>query len=487
VSNTQVSAQVAKGQVLAEQKCGTCHAYPAPELLDKKTWNLYILPRMGFMSGVLPADSIRGAFLHPDAKDAFMANPLLYAAQPLFSPEEWYEVRNFYLRTAPDSLTRTDPYAQADTLRGFRYRFPDWGSLLPGTTLVQADSGSILIADAQQKKWFRFDTALQLRQYSGVPEGAIARYYSPEGQIFTCMGSFSPTDLPNGQVWLYPDHDGPPRLLIDSLRRPVHSTWADLDGDGLQDVVIAEFGKWQGSLNWWKNAGDGHFLKKNLLQQPGATRSVVCDMDGDGDLDVVALFAQGNECIYLFRQTQPGVFEAEQLLQFPPSYGSVYFDLVDVDGDQRLDILHVSGDNADFPPIVKPYQGIRVFKNQGKKGFKESLFLSMPGAYGARIADFDGDGDLDIAAISFFPDFERVPDGGFVFFEKINTQSYRPHRAPPLRNARWIVIETGDPDLDGDPDLLLGALLFEVPGRPDLVQHWQSLGIPFVWLQNQWR
>ena len=41
----------------------------------------------------------------------------------------------------------------------------------------------------------------------------------------------------------------------------------------------------------------------------------------------------------------------------------------------------------------------------------------MYGAFGARAADFDNDGDLDIAAISFYPDFEIEKRESFVYLQ----------------------------------------------------------------------
>ena len=52
----------------------------------------------------------------------------------------------------------------------------------------------------------------------------------------------------------------------------------------------------------------------------------------------------------------------------------------------------------------------------------------------ARAMDFDEDGDLDVAAISFFPDFEKYPERSFIYFEnhqgKMNYCSYRRAHLP---------------------------------------------------------
>ena len=41
----------------------------------------------------------------------------------------------------------------------------------------------------------------------------------------------------------------------------------------------------------------------------------------------------------------------------------------------------------------------------------------MHGAYKAMARDFDGDGDLDIAAISFYPEFDAATPESFVYLE----------------------------------------------------------------------
>lgn len=58
------------------------------------------------------------------------------------------------------------------------------------------------------------------------------------------MGSFSPTDHPSGFSMELPENpDQPPKIILNKLQRPVHATYADLDGNGLQDIITCEYGK----------------------------------------------------------------------------------------------------------------------------------------------------------------------------------------------------------------------------------------------------
>ncbi len=199
----------------------------------------------------------------------------------------------------------------------------------------------------------------------------------------------------------------------------------------------------------------------------------------------MTLFGQAAEGIYAFIQQEDGSFREEKWLEFPASYGSSYFELLDMDLDGDLDILYTNGDNADYTPILKPYHGIRYFENNGQNEFEESFFYPLHGAYKAKPADYDGDGDLDIAAISFFPDFENHIEEGFVYLENDGANNYTAYSFPDVGEGRWITMDAGDIDQDGDLDILIGSLAFEVIPDGGLVEKWTNSGVPFIILENQ--
>ncbi|MBX2877173.1 MAG: VCBS repeat-containing protein [Saprospiraceae bacterium] len=409
----------------------------------------------------------------------------IFPEEPLISEPVWNSIQNFYLTAAPKQLPKGLGSDSLQNTQRFKAKFPNYFLSPPSSTLVQFGSGGeIYVGDANTRNLFLFNSNLQLINNATVREGAVHLDEEEEDIKLTVMGSFSPTDNPNGFILALPkDGKRAPYLLIDSLQRPVHSSYADFNGDGLTDIVISEFGKWTGSLSWWRNLGEQNYQEELLRGKAGATKTVPYDLDLDGDLDILALMAQGDEGIYWYENKGQGVFVEKTLLQFPASFGSSYFELVDWNKDGWMDILYTAGDNADYPPIEKPYHGIYIFQNMGAQKFEQVFFHHLPGAYKAIIEDFDLDTDLDIAAISFFPNFAERPESSFIYLEN-KAGGFQPTTIPQSTNGRWISMDVGDPDQDGDLDLIIGSLAFEVVPPSPLLQKWVDNGIPFILLEN---
>ena len=162
--------------------------------------------------------------------------------------------------------------------------------------------------------------------------------------------------------------------------------------------------------------------------------------------DIWALFAQGNEGIFLFTNKGGGAFDTKQVLSFPPYYGSSSFELDDFNGDGYKDIIYTCGDNADYSVILKPYHGVYIYLNDGKNNFKQRYFYPINGCYKAIAKDFDGDGDLDIATIAFFADYVHQPEEGFIYFKNVSKQpigqtdlTFQPYSITAGKLGRWLL------------------------------------------------
>jgi hypothetical protein len=215
-----------------------------------------------------------------------------------------------------------------------------------------------------------------------------------------------------------------------------------------------------------ENDGHGKFIRQILRPLPGAIKAYLDDYNHDGLKDIWVLFAQGEEGVFLFTNKGKGVFDEEEVIRFPPVYGSSYFEMDDFNKDGYPDVLYTCGDNADYSLILKPYHGIYIFINDGTNHFTQKYFFPMNGCYKAMARDYDKDGDFDIAAIAFFADYAHHPEEGFVYLKNEGNFNFQPYSIPESKLGRWLTMDAGDINGDGKIDLVLGN--FSV--RPSLTK-----------------
>lgn len=145
------------------------------------------------------------------------------------------------------------------------------------------------------------------------------------------------------------------------------------------------------------------------------------------------------------------------------------------------------GDNADKSPILKNYHGIYIFLTDGKANFKQAYFYQLNGAYKAIVRDYDLDGDPDIAAISFFPDYLRYPEESFIYLKNKGNLKFEDYSFPEAAKGRWAaVMDAEDMGGDGDTDIVLGSFVYFLPqsDTTGLGKKWLSPGPSVIVLEN---
>ena len=390
----------------------------------------------------------------------------VYPLEPIITKDNWQKIIDYYLKTAPEKpLPQNGVLPFGNELKGFHAEevFIE-KKITPKTCMVKFDpASSLLFVGDAGNELYAIDKDRKLVASADVKSAPVDIDFPSRGvPRVLCIGSVSPSDKKTGSLYSLDLAATDPTDQIrdfENLARPVQFAEADLNGDGKKDLIICQFGNHSGKLSWY-DGGDPD--KEHILKiQAGARKVVVQDMDGDGKPDIVALMAQAREELLLFLNDGKGNFTEKIIARFPPVYGVSYFELADFNHDGHPDILLTNGDNWDLSPIRKYYHGIRILLNDGINNFKEKLFIPFYGASKAMACDFDGDGDLDIAAISFYDDPDK-PEQSFMYLENKGGLKFTASTIKLAGRGKWLTMDIGDIDKDGDADIFLGSYIYSM-------------------------
>jgi len=474
------------GEQLAKNYCGSCHLYPEPGLLDKTTWREAVLPSMAFMMGI----------------DAVYEMPLDNFKSPVISIEDWKKIASFYFNQAPDSMAGQgrEPIHEFTDLFLTRQVTISEGKL-PSASYIKIDSANhwIFVANAFDSSLHIYDQELKLvasnNMHSTIVNIQFANSILKTGNrsgIVTNIGIMNPNDQQTGSLDTFNINEKGKLIyssrLFDTMPRPVEISGCDLNNDGLRDYLVCGFGNKAGALYWMKGV-KGHAYQKQIIRPlPGAIKSYIDDVNHDRLPDIITLMSQADEGIFLFQNKGNGIFETKTLLRFPPVYGSSYFEMKDFNGDGFKDIIYTCGDNADYSyKVLKNFHGLYIFLNDGHNNFIKKYFFPVHGAFKAMASDFDKDGDLDIAMISYFPDEKLQPQESFVYLQQNKNFQFTPFTIKEFDAGRWLTMDVGDLDADGDDDIVLGSLVPPVSAQEEKWKNNSSQKAEFLLLENKTR
>ncbi|MBG9376245.1 VCBS repeat-containing protein [Panacibacter sp. DH6] len=475
------------GEKLAAIYCQSCHALPDPKDLDAKSWESGVLPMMGPRLGIFE----HNYKTYPSYKHDKDIGAAFYPARAVLTSTQWQNIVDYYTSLAPDSL-----HASAND-RPIEKQLPLFQALNPQTTndsaricFVGIDTSrqnhTLLINDVNNRSVTRYNNRLQAVDSIYAQWPVVDVDQLNDSAIACNIGIMIPNNGTTGtanKIRLGKEQrmEYDTSVMFGGLRRPVQITAVDFNNDGKQDYLVCEYGNLKGMLSWFENKGSNVYDKHVIREVPGAIKAFIQDDNNDGLQDIFVLFAQGDESIFLYTNKGKGSFEEKRLLRFIPSFGSTSFDLADINKDGFNDIVYTCGDNADFSPVLKPYHGLYIYLNDGKNNFTQQFFFHINGCFKAIARDFDKDGDIDIATISFFADYINRPEEGFVYFENKGSLNFSASTIPATQSGRWLTMDAGDLDGDGRLDIVLGN--FSAPAMFKSARSFEK-GPPFLLLKN---
>lgn len=439
--------------VLVNQYCSACHKVPSPNVLPKDSWPRVVslmadLAYTRFGREFISAEHVRDitAFYYGSSPEKLSVLPYLEVGNP---PLEF-------------ALTALEDKARLPLI--LNVNAVDFGRG-KGTEFLVSDGGSSQLNLLKRSAQGWSETPLA---EITIPASTQVVDYDGDGLLDIVLADLGvyplTTELAGKIILLRQQASGKfaREILFDGLGRTSDVRVLDLDQDGDKDIAVAVFGGATGEIFWMENLGSGKHRKHLLFELSGALNVSAGDINGDGKVDLVSLIAQEHEMIMGFINQGNGNFKREILARAPhPMFGSTAMVLIDLDGDQDLDIVFTNGDAFDTQVDPKPYHGVQWLENLGNLKFQFHNIGRFYGAASVAVGDLDLDGDLDLVVGSWVNYWDDPKRHSMVWYENNGRQEFTPH---PIADAPAGIVTIALEDVTGDgrPDIVAGSFRMDL-------------------------
>jgi len=217
---------------------------------------------------------------------------------------------------------------------------------------------------------------------------------------------------------------------------------ADVDFDGKYDVLCSSFDNSSNysEIAWWKNnlpdtSWTKHVISTRFQQSPFIHGD---DMDGDGDIDVLACGELNGEVYWWENDGNQNWTEHMVDDAFPKAH-TVF--IRNVDNDNDMDIVGAACMSSQ----------IAWWENDGNENFTKHPLGTFAGALWLDVSDLDQDGDRDLYG-------GGQGENHLAWWENDGNQNFTRHDFEDTFTQAFCVVH-GDLDQDGDADLMAAGYM----------------------------
>ena len=432
---SQIIVEAKYSERLAKQACGKCHAFPLPESMFREDWEKGAFP---YLEDLLGLDELSN-YDETTQEDV---------------RKRWEFIKSYYLTNSRKKTPVASFKQSTDSL--FGHRNSSWG--LDVTAIHHnPELGLVFVGDAKSRSVKVYDQSLQLVK-TFEADKVPCDFELIGDRLYVCSHqSLDPIDDNSGEVGFITDSgQGEYQPILKGLNRPTR--YVPFDHSGENYAVLCEFGIRKGKITLYRG-GESHLV----FSMSGAIDCRVLDADYNGQPEVYILVAQEHECLIRLTLSPGGTVDQKVLIKKHPGWGFTAMAMLDVEGDGSIDILLSNGDTTEFRSNPRGYHGIRHY-DFDQDQLVERQFIPAHGVMDFTVLDAEGDGDLDIASVSYFADFRNKPQQAAMFHRRDGSE-FVSQTLAGYAQGNWCRIESGDIDGDGDPDLFLGALNYQTVKR----------------------
>ncbi|KAK3264077.1 hypothetical protein CYMTET_27155 [Cymbomonas tetramitiformis] len=266
------------------------------------------------------------------------------------------------------------------------------------------------------------------------------------------------------------------RVISNDMRGAWDVLAVDLSGDGRLDVVATAFDA--GKIAWFRNLGSEsgslafsteNRIGPNEISLPNPTEVHAADMDGDGDLDIVVNswdgFSVDSTIAWFMNRDGASIL----LVISRGAIGVQALHAADVNADGHTDVLSASQDDDQItlyrslpntlstaPTVDQPDKWLRHIMDTIAPDtlacYRDTSSVCSGYAQPA-MADFDADGDVDVAVIV---------DKTLMWYENDGYGNFADRRIIDDNEEiqyRYCVLSSGDLDRDGYSEIIAGSCL----------------------------